>query len=60
MKNFKETVKMINENKFEELRSKDQLQLEKEKKNIFLGFSEGELNFAPTYKISLATNTYDK
>lgn len=37
----------------------DQLTVEREKDNVFEGFNEGEINFAPTYKYDLFSEDYD-
>ena len=41
------------------LRSRDQCLREMAKGATFVGFSEGELNFPPTYKFDKRTSTYD-
>jgi len=38
---------------------KDQLTVEREKGNVFEGYQEGEINFAPTYKYDLFSEDYD-
>lgn len=38
---------------------KDQLVQEKEKGNVFDGYEEGEITFAPTYKYDLFSEDYD-
>ena len=42
------------------LRSKDQLNVEREKGNVFQNFEEGVLTFPPTYKYQPGTNVYDQ
>ncbi|EFC42384.1 phosphatidylinositol polyphosphate 5-phosphatase [Naegleria gruberi] len=37
----------------------DQLMIEKNAKNAFVGFAEGEINFDPTYKFDSGTDVYD-
>ena len=41
------------------LQSADQLTIEKEAGNVFQGFNEGQLTFAPTYKYDLFSEDYD-
>ncbi|KAJ6240313.1 hypothetical protein M0813_24311 [Anaeramoeba flamelloides] len=55
----KEVIQMIEEEKFQELQSYDQLQEQIRKKNVFQDYQEGLLNFAPTYKFNNGTNVYD-
>ena len=42
------------------LREYDQLNIERFGMNVFEGFMEGELNFAPTYKYQPGTSDYDQ
>jgi phosphatidylinositol-bisphosphatase len=42
------------------LRSKDQLNVEREKGAVFQNFEEGILNFPPTYKYQPGTNSYEQ
>lgn len=37
----------------------DQLLIEKQKGEIFVGFQEGKIKFRPTYKFDVGTNQYD-
>ncbi|XP_059488840.1 type II inositol 1,4,5-trisphosphate 5-phosphatase isoform X3 [Neocloeon triangulifer] len=37
----------------------DQLKLQHEKKNVFVGYQEGEINFKPTYKYDPGTDEWD-
>ncbi|XP_065351777.1 inositol polyphosphate 5-phosphatase OCRL isoform X1 [Cloeon dipterum] len=37
----------------------DQLKLQHEKKNVFVGYHEGEINFKPTYKYDPGTDEWD-
>ncbi|KAJ6233062.1 type ii inositol 1 [Anaeramoeba flamelloides] len=55
----KEVIQMIEEGKFQELQSYDQLQEQIRNGNVFLDYQEGILNFAPTYKFNAGTNIYD-
>merc|ERR1719238_38544 len=43
----------------EVLLSNDQLSIERRRGRVFQGFSEGPLNFAPTYKFNANSKTYD-
>ncbi len=45
---------------WEYLRGYDQLNRERAKGNVFQRFSEGELNFGPTYKFQPGTGEYDR
>jgi phosphatidylinositol-bisphosphatase len=45
---------------WENLRSADQLALERAKQNIFHGFNEGLLSFPPTYKYQPGTDLYEQ
>ncbi|XP_029468836.1 inositol polyphosphate 5-phosphatase K isoform X2 [Rhinatrema bivittatum] len=49
----------INKSQFNLLWEKDQLNLAKKKKVLLQGFLEGPLQFKPTYKFDLQSNTYD-
>ena len=42
--------KLIREKQFDILFSNDQLQNEMKKNRVFYGFTEGKINFRPTYK----------
>lgn len=42
------------------LKKRDQLNIEREKGNVFQNFEEGELTFAPTYKYQPNTNQYER
>ena len=41
------------------LRKKDQLNMERQRGNVFQGFEEGLLTFAPTYKFQPGTDVYE-
>ena len=45
-----EAVALVAGGDLAELRASDQLAIERAAGNVFQGFSEGPLNFAPTYK----------
>jgi hypothetical protein len=51
--------KMLSLDMHEALLANDQLSIEKRLGNVFTGFSEGPLNFRPTYKYDKLTNNYD-
>jgi inositol polyphosphate 5-phosphatase INPP5B/F len=51
---------MIEANELAQLRVKDQLNIERAKGNVFQGFSEGVLDFPPTYKYQPGTDLYDR
>jgi len=44
---------------YKTLVASDQLSVEREAGNVFHGFKEGDLNFAPTYKYDLFSDDYD-
>lgn len=50
---------LIREKKFGELLKHDQLTERRTSGLVFQGFSEGSINFAPTYKYDTGTNIYD-
>lgn len=45
---------------FDELRSLDQLNIERAAGRVFVGFEEGRLNFRPTYKYQPGTDMYEQ
>jgi len=49
----------IKQQDFKFLLKYDQLMIEKNAKNAFVGFSEGEITFDPTYKFDSGTDIYD-
>ncbi|CAH8550163.1 unnamed protein product [Dicrocoelium dendriticum] len=49
----------VQENRFAELLSNDQLCINKRRKLIFEDFKEGEINFPPTFKFDKGTDRYD-
>lgn len=49
----------IKEEKWDELTKYDQLLIEKQAGRVFVGFNEGSINFAPTYKFDPGTDEYD-
>jgi len=50
---------LIIEQNWNELKAYDQLIKEKAQGNVFKGFKEGEIEFAPTYKYDLFSDVYD-
>ena len=56
---YQKIIELIDKRDYYYLKKKDQLNIEREKGNVFQGFSEGELLFAPTYKYQPNTNQYD-
>jgi hypothetical protein len=57
--NRQEVLKMISDSKFQELEIYDQLKEQIRLGNVFKDFSEGKLNFAPSYKFNIGTCIYD-
>ncbi|XP_022094958.1 synaptojanin-1-like isoform X2 [Acanthaster planci] len=49
----------IAQEKYEALKAYDQLLQQKKEGNVFQGFHEGNIQFAPTYKYDLFSNDYD-
>ncbi|CAK8692974.1 unnamed protein product [Clavelina lepadiformis] len=54
-----EVKQLVKEENWEKLRENDQLLVQKKMGNVFKGFMEGEVNFAPTYKYDLFSDDYD-
>ena len=50
---------LINRQEWPLLLRSDQLTQEREKGNVFEGYEEGEIQFAPTYKYDLFSEDYD-
>eukprot|EP01043_Picozoa_sp_COSAG02_P046148 COSAG02_NODE_4291_length_5541_cov_2.094267_4_plen_416_part_00 len=57
--NRKVVEKLIKRNAEAALRNNDQLINERNRGNVFQGFREGKIRFAPTYKFDPGTDTYD-
>ncbi|CAK8578822.1 unnamed protein product [Lathyrus sativus] len=55
---YEETRVLLEENDWETLLEKDQLNIEKEAGRVFNGFNEGRIVFAPTYKYSHNSDSY--
>lgn len=53
-------IALIEAKKYTELIKHDQLRSAREKGEVFQGFEEGTLNFAPTYKLSRKSSEYEK
>lgn len=53
---MKQNVRIGN---FEHLTTHDQLSQQRQLGNVFYGFQEGSLNFAPTYKYDTFSDDYD-
>ena len=51
---------LIERKDFSLLKKKDQLNVERERGNVFQSFIEGDLTFAPTYKYQPNTNHYER
>ena len=51
---------LIERKDFSLLKKRDQLNIEREKGNVFQNFEEGDLTFAPTYKYQPNTNQYER
>ncbi|ETV82631.1 hypothetical protein, variant [Aphanomyces astaci] len=50
----------LDKHNLEVLLARDQLTQEREKGNVFHGFEEGPIRFAPTYKFQAGTSLYDR
>eukprot|EP01080_Neovahlkampfia_damariscottae_P009010 gene9010-1109_t len=57
--NRHQTFKNIEDGNIKNLLKNDQLNIEKEKKKIFIGFEEGVIKFPPTYKFNKNSKEYD-
>ena len=55
-----QVFKLCEEKNWKLLQEKDQLNIERSKKNVFHHFHEGLTNFAPTYKYEPGTDVYDQ
>ena len=49
---FEEAVSMVEAENWKGLLERDQLRLEQAKRRIFVGFQEGDVDFAPTYRVT--------
>ncbi len=54
-----EVKKLVKAKQFKQLLEHDQLMTERMSGRVFLGFKEGDVTFAPTYKYDVGTLTYD-
>ncbi|KAJ8769700.1 hypothetical protein K2173_005303 [Erythroxylum novogranatense] len=55
---YEETKVLLEDNDWDTLLEKDQLNLEREAGRVFNGFKEGKIMFAPTYKYSQNSDSY--
>lgn len=55
-----EVFSLIEAGKLEHLRDRDQLNIERGRGSVFPGFSEGLIEFWPTYKYQAGTDNYDR
>ncbi|KAG8640960.1 hypothetical protein MANES_13G091400v8 [Manihot esculenta] len=55
---YEETRILLEDNDWDTLLEKDQLNMEREAGRVFNGFSEGNIKFAPTYKYSNNSDSY--
>lgn len=55
---YLETTKLLKDEAWEALFNKDQLKIEREAGRIFVGWKEGKIYFAPTYKYSDKSDVY--
>ncbi|GAB4836183.1 hypothetical protein Ancab_001096 [Ancistrocladus abbreviatus] len=55
---YAETRRLLDQNDWDTLLSKDQLKIEREFGRVFNGWKEGKISFAPTYKYSFNSDTY--
>ncbi|KER33775.1 hypothetical protein T265_12544, partial [Opisthorchis viverrini] len=51
--------KLVDQKRFSELISHDQLSRSRRKKLIFIDFLEGDIDFPPTFKFDKGTDQYD-
>lgn len=54
----KEVLGAVQNSNFGKMKTHDQLKIEREKENVFLGFDEDSINFAPTYRYKRGSNEY--
>jgi len=50
---------LLKKSQFKPVLVKDQLNIQKEKRKVFDGYLEGEINFQPTYKYDTGTDNWD-
>ncbi|XP_050367748.1 type I inositol polyphosphate 5-phosphatase 5 isoform X3 [Argentina anserina] len=55
---YEETRVLLEDNEWDALLEKDQLNIEREAGRVFNGFHEGQIYFAPTYKYSHNSDSY--
>lgn len=55
---YEETKVLLEDNDWDTLLEKDQLNIEREAGRVFKGFKEGQILFAPTYKYTQNSDSY--
>ncbi|CAK9320605.1 unnamed protein product [Citrullus colocynthis] len=55
---YEDTRMLLEDNDWDKLLEKDQLNVEREAGRVFNGFSEGRIQFAPTYKYTQNSDSY--
>ncbi|XP_022133073.1 type I inositol polyphosphate 5-phosphatase 5 [Momordica charantia] len=55
---YEDTRNLLEDNDWDRILLKDQLNVEREAGRVFCGFSEGRIQFAPTYKYSQNSDSY--
>ncbi|KAJ6775017.1 TYPE IV INOSITOL POLYPHOSPHATE 5-PHOSPHATASE 9 [Salix purpurea] len=55
---YEETKVLLEDNDWDTLLEKDQLNIEREAGRVFKGFKEGQVSFAPTYKYTQNSDSY--
>ncbi|KAJ4841528.1 Type I inositol polyphosphate 5-phosphatase 5 [Turnera subulata] len=55
---YEETIVLLEDNDWDTLLRKDQLNIEREAGRVFNGFREGRIKFAPTYKYTQNSDAY--
>nr|GMC94705.1 type I inositol polyphosphate 5-phosphatase 5-like [Ipomoea batatas] len=55
---YEETKKLLENNNWDSLLEKDQLNMERRAGRVFIGWKEGKIVFAPTYKYTLNSDSY--
>ncbi|KAG0448642.1 hypothetical protein HPP92_027729 [Vanilla planifolia] len=58
MLGYEETRALVEDNEWESLLEKDQLNIEKQAGRVFTGWKEGKIYFAPTYKYTYNSDDY--
>lgn len=55
---YEETRTLLEENDWDALLEKDQLMIERGAGRVFVGWKEGKISFAPTYKYTHNSDAY--